>query len=77
VRHLCEWTTLAENRWAHVGRKLTRPKNRAWDWRTAPLTGSCSVGRALYARPGHLGARLWGKEPPSALAWSLGSAQGG
>ena len=23
MRHLCEWTTLAENRWTHVGRKLT------------------------------------------------------
>jgi hypothetical protein len=22
-RHLCKWTTLAENRWTHHGRKLT------------------------------------------------------
>jgi hypothetical protein len=29
VRHLCEWTTLAENRWAHVGRKLTNGSHQA------------------------------------------------
>jgi hypothetical protein len=23
LRHLCEWTTLAENQWPHIGRKLT------------------------------------------------------
>jgi hypothetical protein len=23
MRHLWEWTTLAENRWTHIGRKLT------------------------------------------------------
>jgi hypothetical protein len=23
VRHLCEWPILAENRWPHIGRKLT------------------------------------------------------
>ena len=23
MRHLCEWPILAENRWPHIGRKLT------------------------------------------------------
>jgi hypothetical protein len=26
VRHLCEWPILAENRWPHIGRKLTDRK---------------------------------------------------
>jgi hypothetical protein len=42
-----------------------RSMNQAWDWRSAPLTGRCSVGRALYARPAHFGAHPWGGEPPA------------
>jgi transposase len=28
MRHLCQWAILAENRWAHYGRKLTAFKER-------------------------------------------------
>jgi hypothetical protein len=58
VRHLCEWTTLAENRWAHVGRKLTLPNQnrsdlvlgRLWRFPISPLfsvTASASTAH-LY-----------------------------
>ena len=29
MRHLCEWTILAENQWPSSGRKLTAPRSIA------------------------------------------------
>ena len=43
-RHPCEWTILAENRWTHVGRKLT------WRW-FHPLRARQEEGPAYYAEP--------------------------
>ena len=43
MRYLCEWPILAENRWPHIGRKLTGPRAEkpdevkvsrpVWEWR--------------------------------------------
>ena len=45
MRHLCEWPILAENRWPHIGRKLT-PKGFDFGLDERPVTRQ----RASYTK---------------------------
>ena len=67
-RHLCEWTILAENRWPHIGRKLTEAgavgflTKEAADEQLVDTIRCAARGELLFSREQVARARRWREE---------------